>query len=125
MHILRTGVDLIEVERVQAAIQRHGQRLLSRVFTPQELEDCGQNVKSLAARFAAKEAVSKALGTGLGPVGFQDIEIQRGPLGEPRLNLHGKAESLAQHLGLSTWAVSLSHSDSHAIAFVVASGQAE
>jgi len=125
MHILRTGVDLIEVERVQAAIQRHGQRLLSRVFTPQELEDCGQNTKSLAARFAAKEAVSKALGTGLGPVGFQDIEIQRGPLGEPVLCLSGRAESLAHRLGLSTWAISLSHSDSHAIAFVVASGPPE
>jgi holo-[acyl-carrier protein] synthase len=122
MQILRAGVDLIEVERVGAAIQRHGQRLLDRVFTPQELEDCGQQVKSLAARYAAKEAVSKALGTGLGAVGFKDIEIQRGPLGEPVLHLHGNAQALALRLGLTEWAISLSHSDSHAVAFVVASG---
>ena len=122
MQILRAGVDLIEVERVGAAIQRHGQRLLDRVFTPQELEDCGQQVKSLAARYAAKEAVSKALGTGLGAVGFKDIEIQRGPLGEPVLHLHGNAQALARRLGLTEWAISLSHSDSHAVAFVVASG---
>jgi holo-[acyl-carrier protein] synthase len=121
MPILRTGVDLIEVARVVSAIHRHGERLLRRVFTAQELVDCGHNVKSLAARFAAKEAVAKALGTGIGTVGFQEIEIQRGSLGEPVLCLHGCAQTKAHSLGLRHWAISLSHSDNHAIAMVVAS----
>ena len=122
MIVLRTGVDLIEVERVRFALIRHGERLLERVFTPQELADCGDNVKSLAARFAAKEAVSKALGTGIGQVRWKEIEIQRSPTGEPVLCLHGKAALLAHDLHLQAWAISLSHSENHAIAFVVASG---
>jgi holo-[acyl-carrier protein] synthase len=121
--ILRTGVDLIEVARVRSAIQRHGQQFLQRIYTPRELTEVGDNESSLAARFAAKEAVSKALGTGIGEVTFQDIEILRGASGEPVLHLHRAAASLAAALGLETWSVSLSHTQEHAIAMVVAVGK--
>jgi holo-[acyl-carrier protein] synthase len=117
---LATGIDLIEINRVEKALQRHGQRFLSRIFTPAELAECGGRVDSLAARFAAKEAVAKALGTGIGRVGWQEIEIERGPANEPTLLLTGKAAQLADEIGLNTWSVSLSHTHTHALAMVVA-----
>ena len=86
---LRTGVDLIEIERIEASITRHGDRFLTRVYTPRELDEVGKSIASLAARFAAKEAVSKALGCGIGEVRWVDIEIIHGPHGEPILILHG------------------------------------
>jgi len=119
---LRTGVDLIEIERVEATIQRYGQRFLERVFTPRELAEVGENVASLAVRFAAKEATAKALGTGIGDVGWQEIEILRGPARQPDLYLHGRASDLADNLKLETWSLSLTHNQSHAIALVVAIG---
>ncbi|RME66009.1 MAG: holo-[acyl-carrier-protein] synthase [Caldilineae bacterium] len=123
--ILRTGVDAIEIERVQAAIQRHGPRFLERVFTSRELELCRGRVESLAARFAAKEAVSKALGTGVWRAGvcWDDIEILREEeSGAPLLYLHGAARERAHALGLETWSVSLSHTRTQALAFVVGLG---
>ena len=120
---LRTGVDSIELERVEATIQRYGQRFLERVFTPRELAEVGENVASLAARFAAKEATAKALGTGIGDVGWQEIEILRGPARQPNLYLHGRASDLADNLDLETWSLSLTHNQSHAIALVVAIGE--
>lgn len=117
---LSTGVDLIEIERVQRAIDRYGPRFLERVFTARELADVGRNPASLAARFAAKEAAAKALRTGIGEVGWCEIEILRGPAREPVLYLHGAAARLAEELNLTTWSVSLSHSLTHAIALVVA-----
>lgn len=120
---LRTGVDSIELERVEATIQRYGQRFLERVFTPQELAEVGENVASLAVRFAAKEATAKALGTGIGDVGWQEIEILRGPARQPNLYLHGRASDLADNLELETWSLSLTHNRSHAIALVVAIGE--
>ena len=119
---LRTGVDLIEIERVEATIQRYGQRFLERVFTPRELAEVGENVASLAVRFAAKEATAKALGTGIGDVGWQEIEILRGPARQPNLYLHGRASDLADSLDLETWSLSLTHDQSYAIALVVAIG---
>lgn len=123
---LASGVDLIEICRVRKALDRHGERFLSRVFTPLELEDLGPEpaakAASLAARFAAKEAVAKALGTGIGQIGWLEIEIRRGPAGEPRLYLYGEAARLAQARGLQHWSVSLSHTAEHAVAFVVAAG---
>lgn len=121
--MLRTGIDLIEIERIATITQRHGERFLQRVFTPQELAEVGNNPASLAARFAAKEATSKALGTGIGEVSWQDIEILRGPNREPVLHLHGAAQQLAQSLGLQTWSLSLSHTHAYAIAMVVAIGE--
>jgi holo-[acyl-carrier protein] synthase len=119
---LRTGVDLIELERVEATIERYGQRFLERVFTPRELAEVGENVASLAVRFAAKEATAKALGTGIGDVGWQEIEILRGAARQPNLYLHGRASDLADSLDLETWSLSLTHNQSHAIALVVAIG---
>lgn len=120
MATLRTGIDLIEVERVGRAVQRHGERFLKRVFTPAELELLGDNLPSLAARFAAKEAVAKALCTGIGDVSWLEIEILRGKSKEPVLQLHGAARRLADESGLKTWSLSLSHTHEHAIALVIA-----
>jgi holo-[acyl-carrier protein] synthase len=123
MNLLRTGIDLVEIDRMRLVLARHGERFTRRVFTPQELLEVGDKPASLAARFAAKEAVSKALGTGIGPVSWQDIEILRGPSAEPRLTLHGAALRLSQEQGLTTWAISLSHTDRYAVAQVVALGK--
>lgn len=118
--ILRTGVDLIETSRVADAIERHGERFLNRVFTANELKECNGRITSLAARFAAKEAVAKALGTGIGDVSWLEIEIQSDDKKAPFLVLSGEGERLAKQLGLTDWSVSLSHTESLAIAFVVA-----
>jgi holo-[acyl-carrier protein] synthase len=121
--MLRTGIDMVEVNRLQGVIQRHGERFLNRVYTPRELDEVGGNPTSLAARFAAKEAVSKALGTGIGVVAWHEIEVLRGPEREPVLHLHGTAAQLAQQYGLTTWSLSLSHTQVQAIAMVVAIGE--
>jgi holo-[acyl-carrier protein] synthase len=119
---LTTGIDLIEIERVEKAIERHGQRFLRRIFTPAELAECGQRVDSLAARFAAKEAVAKALHTGIGRISWQEIEIEHGPANEPLLRLSGMAACVAGELGLDAWSISLSHTSTHALAMVTATG---
>jgi holo-[acyl-carrier protein] synthase len=118
--MLRTGIDMVETGRMESTIQRYGERFTGRVFTPNELAEVGENISSLAARFAAKEAVSKALGTGIGTVGWKEIEILRGPERQPVLHLHGSAARLAAELGLTQWALSLSHTQTHAVAVVVA-----
>jgi len=123
MPSLRTGVDLIEIDRFTSAYRRYDQRLLQRLFTSVELAENGENMASLAARFAAKEAVAKAFGTGIGMISWHDIEICRGAAGEPILNLHGSARILAEEHHLYTWSLSLSHTQKHAIAFVVAIGE--
>lgn len=120
MTLLRTGIDLIEIERVGRAIQHHGERFLQRVFTPAELAEAGNSPASLAARFAAKEAAAKALGTGIGPVSWLEIEVLRDNDQPPRLLLHGEAARRADELGLTVWTVSLSHTRELAIASVVA-----
>jgi len=120
--ILRNGVDLIEIERFESAYKRHGERLLTRVFTPSEIEDTGRRIESLAVRFAAKEAVSKALGTGIGEVSWKEIEILKGQDLEPVLRLHGKAQEVASDVGIESWAISLTHTRAFALAFVVATG---
>ena len=122
MSALSAGIDLIEIERLQRAIDRHGMHFLERVFTVQELTEVAGNTASLAARFAAKEAVTKALGTGIGQVTWHEIEILRQPHCAPELRLHGAADRLAKELGLETWSISLSHTKTHAIAMVVAMG---
>jgi len=122
MMVLKTGVDIIEIPRIQAALDRHGDRFLQRVFTPAEVVECRGRADALAARFAAKEATTKALGTGIGPVSWREVETLHKRSGEPYLVLHGRAEQVAKYLGLTNWAVSLSHSRENAIAVVVASG---
>jgi holo-[acyl-carrier protein] synthase len=120
--ILRTGVDLIEISRIEEVIARHGKHYLERIYTASELEQCGKNVESLAGRFAAKEAVSKALGTGIGDVTWQEIEILGDEQNAPILRLKGMAEQTAKQIGLTDWSVSISHSQSHAVAVAVAIG---
>ena len=116
------GVDIIETERIAHSLTRFGGRFLRRVYTPQELSYCQGRVGSLAARWAAKEAVAKALGTGIGEVSFQEIEVINNNRLCPAIELHGAAHQLAASLGLTTWAISLSHTKDYAIAFVVAEG---
>jgi holo-[acyl-carrier protein] synthase len=120
---LYTGVDLIEIERIRGAVDRHGRRFLMRIFTPGERELCHDRIHSLAVRFAAKEAVAKVLGTGLwrSGIAWTDIETLRDEQsGAPRLRLHYAAARRAAELRLVEWSISLSHSRDHAIAFVVA-----
>lgn len=119
---LATGVDLIEIARIETVLSRQGKTWLDRIFTPAEQEYCGRRAESLAGRWAAKEAVAKALGSGIGDVSWQEIEILGDEQKAPKLILHGKAESKARELGLTTWSVSISHSQSHSVAFVVAIG---
>jgi holo-[acyl-carrier protein] synthase len=119
---IKSGVDLIEISRVEETIARHGDRFLKRVYTLGELAYCRNNSASLAARFAAKEAVSKALGCGIGDVGWREIEVAGDENKAPHLILHGAAEKMARDQGLNTWSLSLSHTHEYAIAFVVAVG---
>jgi holo-[acyl-carrier protein] synthase len=119
----RIGVDLVEVLRVQEAIERHGERFLARVYTGSELERYRGRVPELAARFAAKEAVAKALGVGVATlaaegIGWRDVEVLPDTRGKPVLRLSGRAATLAAQLDLGTWDVSLSHTRTMAIAMV-------
>src|SRR5690554_2842583 len=120
--MLRTGVDLIEVARVEEAVERYGERFLNRVFLEAEWKPKQGRFPELAARFAAKEAVSKVLGTGIGDVLWTDIEIVQDERGMPGVKLHGAAAAIAGKLGLTQWSLSLTHTREHAIAFVVALG---
>ncbi len=119
---LRTGVDLIEIARVAEVVSRHGRRYLERVYTADELNLAAGRPESLAGRFAAKEAVAKALGTGIGEVAWKEIEILGDEQSAPTLNLYGAAAAKAKEIGLSSWSVSISHSLSHALAVAVAIG---
>lgn len=119
----RTGVDLIEIERIAAAIERFGDRFLRRVYTEGEIRACRGRAQSFAGRFAAKEAISKALGVGIRTIPWKDIEILRDPRGKPTVHLHGKALSIAKRQNLTTFDVSISHSRTDAIAVVVATGR--
>ncbi|MHB1319858.1 MAG: holo-ACP synthase [Anaerolineae bacterium] len=118
--MLSVGVDIIEISRIARALTRFGDRFLRRVYTPAEIAYCRGRVPELAARFSAKEAVSKTLGTGMAGISWSEMEILADRRGKPTVTLHGRAEKRARDLGLDTWAVSLSHSDDHAIAMVVA-----
>lgn len=121
--MLASGIDLIEVNRIELAIARYGERFLGRVFTGSELAYCRGRPHQLAARFAAKEAVSKALGTGIqhrDGVAWQEIQIVSDDQGKPAVQLTGRAARRAEQIGLSTFSLSLSHTREHAIALVVA-----
>jgi holo-[acyl-carrier protein] synthase len=124
---LSVGVDLVELERIARVVGRYGGRFLARIYTPEELVHCRGRVPELAARFAAKEAVSKALGVGMNHIsaqgiGWQEVEVLSDRRGKPLLKLSGRAHELADEQGLREWAVSLSHERAYAMAFVVASG---
>jgi holo-[acyl-carrier protein] synthase len=119
---LATGVDLIEISRIKEVVSRHWKHYLERIYTPAELELCGKRIESLAGRFAAKEAVAKALRCGIGDVGWKEIEILGDGQNAPVLYLNGIAKQKADELGLTSWSVSISHDHNLAIAFAVAIG---
>ena len=116
------GVDLVERARVLRVHARYGARFLTRVFTPLEIEQAGGRIERLIGRFVAKEACAKALGTGIGAVSWQEIEIARQPGGNPQLRLSGAAAARAAHLGLAAFDVSLSDTATHSIAVVAGVG---
>jgi holo-[acyl-carrier protein] synthase len=116
------GTDIVEIERVHDALARFQERFLRRVYTPAEVAFCRSRVPELAVRFAAKEAVMKALGTGRRGVSWRDIEVLSNGRGQPVVTLRGRAERRAQELGLDGLAISLSHSRRYAIATVVGAG---
>ncbi len=118
--MLTTGVDIVEIPRVQRVLAENGRRFLERIFTEGEIAYCRGRAPNLAARFAAKEATMKALGTGTRGVGWKDIEVLRRESGEPHIRLHGRAEERAQRLGVMEISLSLSHCQEYAVAFVVA-----
>lgn len=119
--ILRSGIDLIEIERIEKLKPEIKARFLQRVYTAAELDLCGDRDERLAGRFAGKEAVSKALGTGIGTVHWQEIEILTDDQQMPILYLHGNAAALAKSLGLSIWSISISHVKTYAMAIAIAS----
>ena len=122
---LAAGIDAIELTRVAKTLKRHPERFLTRVFTDLEVAFCRGRVHELAVRFAGKEAMMKALGTGVRGVGWREIEILPNRRGKPLVYLHGRAKKRAEALGMGQPEVSLSHSDTLAFAFVVAPVQDE
>lgn len=119
--MLTTGVDFVEIDRIAGVLQRYGDRFLRRIFTPGEIAYCRGRAPNLAARFAAKEAVMKSLGTGFRGVGWRDVEVVRAPSGAPSPRLHGRARQRAERLGVTEIAISLSHSREYAMVVAVAS----
>lgn len=121
--IVGTGIDIAEVPRIAESIERFGERFLKRVFTEGEIRYCdskANRVERYAARFAAKEAAMKALGTGWNRgVRWRDVEVARQPGGRPTIVFHGKAAEFAAQLGAKNAALSLSHTPEQAIASVI------
>jgi holo-[acyl-carrier protein] synthase len=124
---LAHGVDIVKVTRIAEMLRDHGDKFLTRCFTPGEagyaMSMTRRKAEHLAARFAAKEATMKALGTGLAQgVTWQDVEVVREPSGAPRLVLHGRAAEVAAAMGCREWLISLSHTEDAAIASVIGVG---
>ena len=121
--IVGTGIDIAEVPRIAQALARHGDRFLHRVFTEGEIKYCdskANRVERYAARFAAKEAGMKALGTGWSDgLGWRDLEVENLPSGRPTLRLHGKAAELAEQMGVRNISLSLTHTAQQAMAMVI------
>lgn len=117
--MLVTGVDIIEIDRIRDVVEKYGDRFLRRIYTDGEIVYCSGRAPQLASRFAAKEAVMKALGTGTRGVRWRDIEILRENKGAPKISLHGGALARAEILRIDQLAVSLSHSRKYAVAQVV------
>ena len=117
-----TGIDAVDIERFRRSLERTP-TMRTRLFTPEELESLSRAadpVPSLAARFAVREATMKAMGVGLGAFGFHDVSVVRLASGAPHLRVQGKALELADSLGITDWHVSITHTDSVAMAVVVA-----
>ena len=123
MSVIGIGVDLVECSRIEHSIERFGEKFLHRVFTEGEIAysmSMKFPARHLAARFAAKEAVSKAFGTGIGKsMGWRDIDVRKKPSGEPYLVFAGRADALAKERGVTMASITLSHTDHHAMAMIV------
>jgi holo-[acyl-carrier protein] synthase len=119
---IAVGTDIIEIARIQRSLDDFGERFLKRVYTERERYWYADRVNELAARFAAKEATSKALGTGIIGIRWREMEVLPNRRGKPVLILHGRAAERARTLGLTSFSVSLTHSRTDAMAFVVATG---
>ena len=117
--MLITGVDIIEIKRVEKVALSYGDRFLKRIYTDREIKYCRGRAPQLASRFAAKEAVMKALGTGIRGVGWRDVEVTRKRGMAPDIKLHGRAQKRASQIGLTGLAISLSHSKEFAVASVI------
>ena len=121
--IVGSGIDLVEIRRIHQSIERYGQRFLDRVYTAAEQVYClrkRKSAESLAARFAAKEAGAKALGTGISHgVSWLEIEVAREPGGRPTFRFHGRAAEFAARLGAARAALSITHTAALAMASVV------
>lgn len=124
MRIVGHGIDLVEVDRIRRMLAQHGPRFLDRCFTAREQHDSlgvKRQAEHLAARFAAKEAVLKAIGTGLTHgIFWTDVEVRKDHVGKPEIHLSGKAQMFAKHHKITDWLVSLTHTDRTAAASVIA-----
>lgn len=123
--IFGVGTDMVEIARIQRAIEKNA-RFLQKVYTEEEIRYCQRKKnpwQSYAARFAAKEAVGKAMGTGLGKIGLTDIEVINQPSGQPKVVLHGAAAAFAQEQHIQRVHLSLSHSETYAIATAILEGE--
>ena len=118
--MLVAGVDMVEIPRIERVARRYGDRFLQRIYTEREIAYCRGRAPQLAGRFAAKEAAMKSLGTGARGVRWRDIEVVREGGRAPTIKLYGSAHARARRLGIDHLAVSLSHSEENAVAFVVA-----
>ena len=123
--MLVNGVDIIEIHRIKGVADRYGRRFLRRIYTDGEIAYCRGRAPQLASRFAAKEAVLKALGTGWRDgIAWTDIEVRRDPAGAPSIRLSGEAQRIAESKGITGWLVSISHTASLAQASVIGTGNA-
>jgi holo-[acyl-carrier protein] synthase len=122
--VVGLGTDLVEIERIRRSVERFGEQFIVRIYTAGEIAYCTRkknSAESFAARFAAKEAGAKALGTGISRgVSWQELEVGREPGGRPTLLLHGRAAEIARQLGIARLSLSLTHTRELAMAFVVA-----
>lgn len=115
------GTDIVQISRMQRLLESIGSGFVKRTFTARELEVAGSRPQSLAGRWAAKEAVLKALGTGVTDLALTDIEVDQDDTGQPELRLHGETERRADAAGITAWALSISHDGDYAVAVAVAS----
>ncbi len=127
MSVIGHGIDMVDCDRLGRSVARHGKRFLERVFTPAELEYCQVRkrcMEHLAGRFAVKEAVMKVLGTGWrGGIAWTDIEVANDPLGRPEVHLGGQCRKLADEMGIEKILISITHTDSQAVASAIACGE--
>ena len=123
MPIICTGIDIIEIDRIQNVLSQYGNRFLNKIFTTDVIQYCRGRSPNLAGRFAAKEATMKALKTGARGVSWKDIEVIRASNGAPSIKLYNRALARAESLGVSSLSISFSHSRDYAVASVIASSK--